>query len=322
MNSTPSNTKIESAKNLIRLIVKEFEMTNVNLNLNSLVKTIETPSSFEKVNLSGKEINEIGLHPIVLSTICGTVFGDSSLTISKGYLNARLQTRHSTRQTEWFLWKTLFILEEFVTISSIQFQLPDGHQEKAPRKGFELLGKLKVTTHANEKLTKLSKIILTGGKKTIKRKWLNHMNNYFLMTLWLDDGALIGVGGDQGVISTGEMPIEEAKVLADYLKTIWGIDCNAIEFSTEKGKSGKFLTRITIASQESLIKLLTIIAPIIPVKSMLYKVCFYPTSVSLQQRWASKDLKQLVRPEWHDELDKIYSYKTLKVLATKKSKQL
>jgi len=51
---------------------------------------------------------------------------------------------------------------------------------------------------------------------------------------------------------------------------------------------------------------------------MLYKVCFYPESVSLQQRWASQDLKKLVRPEWHDELDKIYSYKKLKFLVNNK----
>lgn len=319
MNPTPDNKKVETARNLVQLIVKEFKMNYPDLDVNSLDKTIESPSSLQKVDLTGKELNKIGFHPIVLSTICGTVFGDSSLSITKGYVSARLQNRHSTRQTEWFLWKTLCIFQEFTEITSIQFQLPDGHQEKAPVKGFELLGKLKVTTHANEKLTKLHNIVVTGGKKTIKRKWLNHMNNYFLMSLWLDDGGLIGTLGDQGVISTGDMPFEEAKVLADYLKIVWHIDCTAVQFpKSPKQKMQNGHTRINIATQESLMRLLTIIAPIIPVKSMLYKVCFYPESVSLQQRWASQDLKKLVRPEWHDELDKIYSYKKLKFLVNNK----
>ena len=45
---------------------------------------------------------------------------------------------------------------------------------------------------------------------------------------------------------------------------------------------------------------------IIPVKSMLYKVCLYPIKSSHLQRWTS-ELKTLVRQEWHAEIDQIYS---------------
>jgi hypothetical protein len=316
-----NNDQINASKMFVRATINEFREKYPNLNLKSLRPTF--PASLQNVKLSEKEIAQIGLHPVVLSTICGTTFGDSSLTVQKNYANARLTYRHSTRQTEWVLWKTLCVFQDFVTDNSVLFQMPDGYQAEATKvDGFlswqeeENLGKFKVSTMVDEKLTQLRDIIAPNNKKTIMRSWLNHMNNYFLMTLWLDDGGLTGEGGRQGVISTGTMPLDQAEVLADYLKTVWDVDCEARYVTEKKMKNNQYPSRIFIKDQANLMKLLRIIAPVIPVKSMLYKVCFFPTDVSLQQRWAS-ELKQLVRPEWHDTLDIIFSYKKLKSIQKK-----
>lgn len=310
----PNQEKINASKSFVKLIIKEFRENYPKLELKSLIATL--PTSLQTVNLRRKEIVQIGLHPVVLSTLCGTTFGDSNLAVQTNYANARLSYRHSTRQTEWFLWKTLCVFKEFTSEESVQFQLPDGFQVDAAIADGECLGKLKVSTSVDKKLTQLRDIIAPNNKKTIQRSWLNHMNNYFLMTLWLDDGGLTGSLGRQGVISTGSMPLDQAEILSDYLRTVWGIDCEARELLPQKMKKGEFQTRIFLKDQENLLKLLKIIAPIIPVKSMLYKVCFFPDDVSLQQRWAS-ELKQLVRPEWHDTLDKIVLYKTMQFIQKK-----
>lgn len=309
----PRNEKKAALGHKLReLIVKEFVASHSNLDVNSLTPT--RPTSLKDVKLAQKEMAQLNLHPVVLSTLCGTTFGDSSLKVQKNYKNARLSYKHSTRQKDWFLWKTLCAFKEFTTEDGIQFQLPDGFQKEAIVADGECLGKLKMSTKVDTRLTKLRDIIAPNNNKTISRFWLNHMNDYFLMTLWLDDGGLTGGLGCQGVISTGSMPLAQVKLLADYLKTVWGISCDARELEAQPMVNGQLVTRLFIKDQENLQKFLRIIAPIIPVQSMLYKVCFFPDDVSLQERWAS-ELKQLVRSEWHDALDQIFWYKTLKSLS-------
>jgi len=304
--------KIESARSFSRIVVNEFRANNPDLDVNGLTPTY--PSSLKQVNLSQKEMAQLGLHPVVLSTLCGTVFGDSSLKVQKNYANARLSYRHSTRQTDWFLWKTLCAFSEFTTEEGIQFQLPDGFQAEAALIAGECLGKWKLSTRVDTKLTNLQQKIAPKNVKTIERFWLNHMNNYFLMTLWLDDGSLVGDLGCQGIIATGEMPLEQVTILAEYLTTVWGIACHGGELESQKMRNGRLATRLYISDKENLQKFLRLIAPIVPVKSMLYKICFFPDDVSLQQCWAS-ELKSMVRLEWHNEIDKIYSYKRMKFLS-------
>lgn len=296
-------TKNKDEIDYVKILVKEFKKNYPDLDVIKLKPTF--PDSLKQVDLTKKEIVQIGFYPVVLSILCGTVFGDSQLAIQKNYKNARLSYRHSTRQSDWFFWKTLCGLQEFTTETGIQFQKPDGYQASAAVAEGEILGKLKISSTVSEKLTALCHHIAPNNVKTIQRYWLNHMNNYFLMTLWLDDGSLTGFLGRQGVISLGIMPIAQATLLADYIKTVWKVDCVAKEYESKPRQ-----VQIVIENQENLMKFLRIIAPIVPVKSMLYKICFFPNNVSLQQRWAS-ELKNLVRPDWHDEIEKIYQYKRM-----------
>jgi hypothetical protein len=305
----------ETRNKYVSLIVENFKKNNhyptqENQTVSEyLVTTMRTPEKLSNVKLDHKQLPSAGFHPIVLSVICGTVFGDSSLSIQKNFANARMEYKHSTRQTEWFLWKTLYIMNEIIkNQDAIQFDLPSGYQEEVQTSGFEQLGKLQVITKATEELTKVYSVIVSGGKKTIKRKWLNHMNNYFLMTMWLDDGSLMGELGCQGCISTGTMPKAEAEILVKYFKDVWGFQCKVIEKVSQIMQNGVYPTRIDFIDQNQLMIFLRIVAPIIPVKSMIYKVCFFPIGVPIQQRWAT-ELKDMIRPEWHDEIDQILYFK-------------
>ncbi len=71
-------------------------------------------------------------------------------------------------------------------------------------------------------------------------------------------------------------------------------------------KNGQVSYRITIDNMESLLKLLRLIAPLIPVREMLYKIYFVPeNNPSLLQRWKTEVL-ELVRPEFVDDVKEFY----------------
>ena len=123
------------------------------------------------------------------------------------------------------------------------------------------------------------------------------MNDYFLMTLWLDDGSLMN--NRQGEIALDLFSIEEQEIFVHYLKAVWSIECYIFN-TQELMQNGKIRYRIKIKNQENLLKLLHVVARIIPVKEMLYKVMFIPeNNIDLLQRWAS-EISELVYPEFKE----------------------
>jgi hypothetical protein len=272
------------------------------------------PAKLENVDLSRKEMaqieNKIGV--LALSVICGTIFGDSSININTGYAEARMQNKHSTRQQTWFFWKWMVALRQLHRgVSSITLQNPNKKQSVAPLLPDEtFLGCLKISSGAREELTVLRKIICDGDRKKIERSWLNHMSDYFLMVLWVDDGGLHSDQNSQGRISTNSTPVEEQRVLADYLETVWQIKTKVTEQTSQPLMSnGQRPYAIEIADTENLLTLLRIVAPLIPIREMLYKVQFVPKSnMSLLQRWAS-EVTELVQPQFRDEMKAFYSKK-------------
>lgn len=272
------------------------------------------------VNLEQKEMAQTGVHPITMSVVCGTVFGDSSIDTSSA--QPRIQMRHSTRQSDWFLWKCFCGLQGYVQDTSVSFSLPDGYQSSAisdeddsiGKLGGELLGKLHVATLRKAEMSKLLNII-AKKQKEIKRSWLNHMNAYFLMTLWLDDGSLISYGRE-GVWCLNSTPLDQAQILVDYFDAVWGFKCQAVLDKSRITKTNQTPVKITFVDQDNLEIFLRIIAPLVPVESMLYKVCFCPIDRSRQQRWAS-ELTTLVRKEWHPTINAIINYNLAAREATK-----
>lgn len=313
MTNTNNDTPYTSCSRLLtHFCVNEFEQNYPNLDVKKLTATF--PASLQNVNISEKQMAQVALNEVTKSVICGTVFGDGNIAIQTGYANARIQYRHSTRSTEWFMWKTLCAFAQFTSENTIQFQKPDGFQRKTEAIGGETLGKWTVSTLVNDKLTEVHNILRpssgssekkTYGPKEIKRSWLNHMSDYFLMTLWLDDGSL--VDARQGVLATYAIPEKEVRVLAGYIDTVWGVKCAVVAHPSRVTSMNTPAYQINIKDLDNLQKFLRIIAPIVPVKSMLYKVCLYPEDVEILKRWTS-ELKTLVRPEFHGEINKYYAY--------------
>lgn len=294
--------QIAAAKRIVSLMVNEFKKDNQIVDLERLDVN---KGLNQNLNIENKEMGQIQLHPNLKSVICATVFGDSSIAIHKGYSNARIQYRHSTRQREWFLWKTFNVFGKFITDNSIQFQLPDGYQAKTKPLPGEILGKLKVVTAVNPTFTQLMPILAPNNKKKMSRSWLNHMTSWFLVTLWIDDGSLTS-GGRQGVICVNGGTTEDANILAEYITVVWGAKCKVANYKSRESETNPDSPKIEFVDLDNLEIFLRIVAPLIPIKSMLYKVCLCPLDNIRRQRWTS-ELKQLVRPDWHDKIDEIYA---------------
>ncbi len=302
MTSSNSNEKL---KKIGKDFIDEAFMLYPNwINSIDLPKPMY-PESLQNVDLSKKRMAQLPIDEIAKSVLCGTILSDTSFSMDRNFTNARFQARHSTRQFTWFTWKYFVILKEFTKISGLIFSYPSGYQTKSPLKpGESIIGKLKIASKGHAKLTELHKIICVNNRKTVQRSWLNHMNNYFLMTIWLDDGSL--TNGRQGVICLNSTPIEEQLIFRDYLLNVWGIK-TSFQNKGEMMQNGQESVRISIADEDSLLRLIRLVAPVIPVREMLYKVCFVPQGdSSLLQRWKT-ELKGLVKPEFVDDIEKYYS---------------
>jgi LAGLIDADG DNA endonuclease family len=244
---------------------------------------------YNQPNLETKPLSEArsALGADVFDVLLGTLLGDGSLKINKGYKNARFAMRHSIAQEEWFDFK-VNILKSLASEKGVHVQKPDGFS-KLPKKRFQTL--------VNVNLTRIHSVISTKGLKEVKRTWLNFLTPKSLMVWWCDDGSL--GRGDRGTISTHSFSKKENELIVSYLKTVWGINC-----STKKRvdkiyhKTPKTYWIIEIATRTDLLNFLRIILPFLPCESMVYKFLpiFKNVDKQVQQRWIS-ELKK-AKPEY------------------------
>jgi hypothetical protein len=195
-------------------------------------------------------------------------------------------------------------LESFTNgLGSITYQVTDGYQKKTEAMEGEVLGKLHINSKARPDLTNLYRIICRDGREFIDRSWLNHMSSYFLMCVWLDDGSLYH--SYQGCICLDFSTDEEQQIFCDYLKEAWYIEAHVAPTGYTM-TDGRERMRIFVSNQDSLLKLLRLVAPLVPVEEMIYKVLFVPrNNPELLQRWAS-EIKELVQPEFREYVENFY----------------
>jgi len=296
------NTPQEKRREILKDSYTNFKTSYPQFNEGKQL-SYKYPKKLKHVDLSSKKMAQIPIKEPVKSVLCGTCLGDSSLRINPRYANARIQSRHSSHQASWFFWKWTVCCSEYTNgLDSMTFQVSDGYQKNSS-KDEENLGKLKVSTKAHKDLTALHSIICPKNKEKIERSWLNHMTDYFLMVIWLDDGSLYNT--HQGCLSLDFFPKEEQEVFVNYLESVWDVKAY-LKNTGLKMKDGRDRYKIYIKDQESLLNLLRIVAPLIPVKEMLSKVMFVPfNNKGLLQRWAS-ELVELVQPEFRDYVKKHY----------------
>lgn len=205
-------------------------------------------------------------------------------------------------------------LESFANgLSSITYQVSDGYQKKTEAMEGEVLGggPLHINSKARPDLTNLYRILCRDGREFIDRSWLNHMSSYFLMCVWLDDGSLYPNPPYQGCFCLDFSTDQEQQIFwaGPYLKEAWAGPIEAHVTSTGyEMTDGRERMRIFVSNQDSLLKLLRLVAPLVPVKEMIYKILFVPrNNPELLQRWAS-EIKELVQPEFREYVENFYEH--------------
>lgn len=198
--------------------------------------------------------------------ILGSLLGDGSLRIHKGYANARFSFRHSIKQKEYFFWKVKNLKE--ICGERYYWEQKDG--------------KIRFQSQAKESLTEIYDFVFKKGKFSIKRKWLNILTPLSLVIWWMDDGSLVK-NSRQGVLCTDGFNVKEQKILAQYLYKVWNI---TVKIGKTRKEGGYY--RLWIRSTEELKKLFRLILPYLEVESMLPKFIILYKDPYLQQRWISE----------------------------------
>jgi hypothetical protein len=201
--------------------------------------------------------------------ILGSVLGDGSLKIPKGYRNARFSFRHSLKSDEYFHWK-VDQLKEISSDHCVWEQTGD---------------MLRFQSRALESLTQLYELVHRHHKLTIRRKWLNQLSPLSLCVWWLDDGSLVA-NCRQGVICTDSFSYDELLLVVRYFRTVWHLSPSIGKVAKSGARSEQY--RLWFRSREELKAFLRIILPYIPVKTMLYKALILYRDLELQQRWISE----------------------------------
>jgi hypothetical protein len=209
--------------------------------------------------------------------IFGSLLGDGSLRIQKGYANARLEFRHSIQQKDYLHWKVA-MLKDIAGEKSVALQPPDGYSKTE---------KIRFISRALPSLTELYRLTHRRGRLSIRRTWLNQMTPLSLAIWWLDDGSLIS-NGRKGVLCTDGFDLSSVKILARYIQIVWGVRTHIAPIYRYRQKVLKTYYRIWIRSTEELKKFLRIILPNIKVVSMIPKVLILYTDPQFQQRWISE----------------------------------
>jgi hypothetical protein len=213
----------------------------------------------------------------VQEIVLGSLLGDGSLKIHKGYANARFSFRHSAAAAGYFHWKARQ-LAEIAAENSEFVQPPDG---------FSRQPKLRFQSRALPGLTELYHLTHRQHHFSIRRKWLNRLSPLSLAIWWLDDGSLIS-GTRKGVICTDGFDQDSVKRIARYLQVEWNVQSHVAAVGRKRAGRQDQYWRLWIRSTDELKRFLRIILPHVHVEDMLYKVLILYRDPQLQQRWISE----------------------------------
>lgn len=205
-----------------------------------------------------KLISQISLSYDTIAVILGSILGDGSLKIYKGYKNARISIRHSYKQLNYMNYK-ISLLKEINNPKSLIVQKPTGFSKEK---------KLLYQSKSHEELTKIYNLTYKNNKLIIKRKWLNHISPLGLAIWWLDDGSIISY--NKGVFCTDGFELKSVQILSKYLKKVWGIENRVRLIKKEKEEEIKYYPRIFI-NKTNLLKLIKIIEKYVP-EEIKYKI--------------------------------------------------
>ena len=272
------------------------------ININDSMKNLANARTSNNTVLSRSET----------SFIIGTVLGDSSLQYSSPLnTNPRLSCVHSARQSEWVFWKSEILWQilsrQDNRPATTSYQSPENSYQNSaiPTYVGETFCRIRVQSPVSPCLKTIRNLMYVGSRKVISRDYLNYTDSMFLMVLWLDDGSLNS--GYRGMFSLVIFSSYDLEIFCEWMLIAWGLNMKCSEAITNDRGITMYPRGVYFTDQDELKNFLRIVAPLIPVKTMIYKVCWSSqNNPEATQRWKT-ELKSLIRKEWHEVVDSYYN---------------
>lgn len=198
--------------------------------------------------------------------ILGSLLGDMSISMGYGKRNPRLDILHSTKQTEYVMWK-YDVLENLVgTKPSVISELTDFGS------GYSKINyKMRFNTRLLPCLLPIYSLVRGDGNKYISKSWLDEIVDPIGLAVWyMDDGS----STDKYHISfaLGLISPKECSVLQDWMLQKWDINSHIYKI---KCVMPKYLHSIhsvlSIGLKSNLRKFKELVEPYI-ISSMRYKI--------------------------------------------------
>ncbi len=230
-----------------------------------------------KKKLSIAEANSIKLTSHQKEVLFGTLLGDGSLKLQKNYKELRFAMKHSIQQKEWFYWK-VHQLANLASYNSV-FEQNEPYSKAKPG---VIYTKLRFQTRALPCLTSIHNTCYTNNQLDFTKPWLyRHITEKSLAVWWLDDGSVMKIKR-RGKLATQGFTRNQNQQLKDFFFKKWKIRCSVC---TTFYKSSQKVYYYLQFNTEMLKRLLKLIMPFIPVKSMVYKALLVYKNKSLQKDW-------------------------------------
>ena len=235
--------------------------------------------------MNGTTLNDdyaaLSLSHRVLQILLGSLLGDASMKIAKGYRNARCSMRHSVVQYDYLRWKFRQLSPELRGKLTPSPPDPASYSDES---------KVIYQSRVHTALTRLHHITHRDNEKCVSRDWLGPIDALALAIWWCDDGNLNPLTR-QGVICTDGFKPAETQILSDYLASDWGTATRVKPVPKRPGQMRLHLDR------KDTITLLHIVMPHIPVAGMMYKVMPCLGNFADQQRWISTVIDATTDPQ-------------------------
>jgi len=198
----------------------------------------------------------ISKNPMLLLTqqqhevLIGMLLGDGNIRLRDQ--NSLFRAEHSEKQKNYVYW-TYSLFKEFTT-SEPTISFPKGHHKYSM---------YSFTTFVHPVFNYYRNLFYQTGRKAVTKEILDMLTPRSLAVWVCDDGSYSN-SGKQIIMCTNSFTLEEHKLMQEYFKEKWGVNCS-VRFRDGKYHYLSFYKKDTQ-------KLISIIKEFIPTQDMNYKI--------------------------------------------------
>jgi hypothetical protein len=211
--------------------------------------------------------DHVNLTELQRQVILGSLLGDMSIIIGRGYRNPKVSASQSTKQTEYLMWK--YDMLKNLTAGS----KPHTYAQSSDfGLGSDKINyTIRFATMQLPCLFPIYKLVRGDGKKYVSKSWLNEITDPIGLAVWyMDDGCLANRYNVR--FALGLVSPEECCTIQDWMLNKWDIVSTIFNQTSPIPKySHNIYSNLSIGSKQNLRKFRELVEPYI-IPSMRYKI--------------------------------------------------